>query len=390
VKVLTLYNDYRSRSNGELRVVLDTQELLAAAGVRTRLVQRSSREVDGHLRKKVGAFFTGIYSLEAARGIARLLQEDRPDLVHVHNLYPLFSPSVLAACRRAGVPTVMSVHNFGLTCPSWDHFRRGQVCRKCVDGSELWCVIHNCRGDLAASAAYAARSMVARRLGLFRRNVTLFVALSQSGKRWLTETGFDGDRITVLPNAVAVPGAATDPAAGRYVAFAGRWTTNKGFDTLLAAASRVPDIPFSLAGESLDDPPLAIAGGGNVRLLGLLDAFQMTGFYCGARVLVMPSRGFEMCPRVVLEAMAHGVPVIASRQDALAELVEDGVTGLLFTSGDADDLAGKIRRIWEAPALAGSLGMAARAAVLGNHDRRDYAVKLLAIYERALELPPPG
>lgn len=390
MRVLTLCNDYRSRCNGELRVVTATRELLESRGVENILIVRSSKGLDASLRGKVRAFVSGPYSRAAYREISRSLAELRPDVVHAHNLYPLLSPSVLAACRHAGVPVVMTVHNFALTCPTWHHFHRGRVCERCLGGREYSCLLHNCRGNLLESAAYALRTVVARKLRLFHENVTMLVALTRFAGRRLAAAGFAPERISVLPNpAPAVGGPSGDPAKGEYVAFAGRMSEEKGVGTLLAAIARSPEIELRLAGEGPLRDRLGVAAPANARFAGFLANGDLSEFYRRARFLVVPSLWFEMCPMVILEAMAHGVPVIASRIGGLPELVHDGVTGMLFSPGDEADLARAITALWRDPELCRRLGRAAGEAAAREHGRDAYLDQLMAIYERAMNQPAP-
>ena len=161
MRLLQLFNQYRSLFGGEETVVREIDTLARHSGWDTRLVMRSSRNLDTSLRGKSLAFWSGIYNPLAARQIARVAAHFRPDVAHVHNLYPLFSPSVLVALRRAHVPVVMTVHNHFLTCPRTDHLLRGRICERCVGGREYYCAVKNCRGHLMESLAYAARSFTA-------------------------------------------------------------------------------------------------------------------------------------------------------------------------------------------------------------------------------------
>jgi glycosyltransferase involved in cell wall biosynthesis len=389
--VLTLCNDYRSRCNGELRVVTATRELLESRGIENVVVVRSSKGIAATLRGKARAFVSGPYSRTAYREIARTLVDLRPDVVHAHNLYPLLSPSVLAACRSAGVPVAMTVHNFALTCPHWHHFHAGRVCERCLGGREHSCVLHNCRGNLLESVGYALRAVVARKLRLFHGNVTVLITLTRFAARRFGAAGFAAQRIVVLPNpAPAVASAPADAAAGRYVAYAGRMSEEKGVSTLLAAIARTPEIELHLAGEGPLLERLVAAAPANARFSGFLDADELSRFYRAARFLVVPSLWFEMCPMVILEAMSHGVPVIASRIGGLPELVEDGVTGMLVTPGDDVELSRAIATLWHGPELCRRMGVAARERAMREHGPDVYFDRLMAAYERARSLPPPS
>lgn len=389
MKVLTLFNNYRSSQYGEFQVVTATDRLLESKGVETTVVLRSSEGLDRSLSSKMKAFLSGPYSRSAYREVAALLRIHRPDLVHAHNLYPLFSPSVLVACRRADVPTVMSVHNYGLTCPALHHFHRGQVCEKCVGGRELWCVARNCRGSLPESLGYGLRVFVARKMRLFHGNVDVLLATTHFAKQRLVAAGFEEDRVAVLPNAAASQ-AIVDPASGPYVAYAGRMTEEKGVDTLLGAARQLPGMEFRLAGGGPLFDELSRARPVNAKFVGFLDRDQMAKFYRSARCLVVPSKWFEMSPMVIAEAMAHGVPVIASRIGGLPELVEDGVTGLLFSPGDAEDLAAKIATLVQDPTLCRKLGRAAWNKVAHADNPDLYFDRLMAVYEKAISMSTSG
>lgn len=385
MKVLTLFNDYRSRDNGEWRVVTSTGRLLEARGVRTVSVLRSSVGLEDSLPGRVRAFLGGPYNHAAYREVAALIRAERPDVAHAHNLYPLLSPSVLVACRRAGVPTVLSVHNYSFSCPDWHHYRRGETCERCVGGREHWCVLKNCRGSLLESLGYALRVGLARRLGLFRDNVDVVVALTDFARRRLETAGYERRRIVVLPNPVE-PAEATDPGAGGYVAFAGRLSPEKGLGTLMEAARRLPEVRFRVAGDGPLASDLSGVAPGNVDLTGALDRAGIDELYRGARCLVVPSEWFEMCPMVILEAMARGLPVVASRIGGLPELVEDGVTGLLFTPGDAADLARQVVRLHADPGLSRDLGASGRARARRDHSPDRYFESLVDVYARARRL----
>jgi glycosyltransferase involved in cell wall biosynthesis len=386
VKLLQIYNQYRSAFNGEEAVVELTASIIERHGGTSRLMMRSSRGVDETLGGKVRAFWSGIYSHEAYRCMEQTLAEDRPDVVHVHNLYPLFSPSVLVACKRAGVPVVMSVHNQHLTCPRADHLHHGSICEKCVGGGEFNCVLQNCRQNIFESVAYATRSMVARRRRLFHDNVTLFLALSEFAKSRLVEAGFSDERIVVLRNMVAASPGPADPTQGSYAAFAGRMSQEKGLHSLLQAASDYPECSVQLAGDGPLMEHFQKNAPAHVKLNGQLNAEQMFDFYRGARFAVVPSITYEMCPLVILEAFSHGVPVIASRLGAQREMVDDGVNGLLFEPGNANDLRDKMKRLWQDPELCRRLGQAGYEHVVRNHSEATYYERLMGVYRRAMSL----
>ncbi len=386
MKLLQVYNKYRSLFNGEDTIVEQTTHLVEKHGGEVRVMLRSSRDIDTGLIGKTSAFLSGIYSRRAYQDMKRVLREDRPDVVHVHNLYPLFSPSILVACRRANVPVVVSIHNQQMTCPKSDHLYRGKICERCIGGNEYNCVLQNCRGNFFESIAYATRSLVARKMQFFHNNVTLLIALSQFAKRRLIEAGFRDEQIVVLPNMVRLGSQPVESDKGRYVAFAGRMSPEKGVETLLAAARELPEIKVRLAGGGPTETQLRSKSPPNVRMLGLLKSEAMESLYRGARFFVLPSRSYEMCPLVILEAMSHGLPIITSRLGGQAELVEDGVTGFLFDPNDPQDLGQKMKRFWEDPELCRQFGSAGFAKVQSQYGEETYYGRLCDIYDQAISL----
>lgn len=384
MKVLQLYNQTRGPTGGEEIVVRNTIALLKDKGLDLDLWMPTSRGLDKHVWGKAKAFFSGIYSLSAYRRLRRRLRENRPDIVHAHNLYPLLSPSVLVACRHEGIPVVLTLHNHSMTCPNWHHLRRGVVCERCLHGREYWCALTNCTGQFFKSFNYTLRSTVARWGGFFHKHVDVIIALTHSAKTRLIGAGFESHRIVVLPNRVSLEGRPTDPAQGTYGAYLGRISPEKGVDTLLEAATQT-NLPLHIGGDTSLMPHLVASAPAHVQFLGSLDRDQVHAFYKNARFVVVPSRCFEMCPLVIGEAMQNGLPVIASNIGGLPEVVEDGVTGLLFEPGNAQDLVSKMEQLWDDPQRARAMGQAGFRKAQQEYGEETYYRQLLAVYRRAIQ-----
>jgi len=384
MKVLQIHNKYRIES-GENVAVEAITNLLKSRGLQVTSFSRNSCDVGQGLIEKIKAFTSGIYSLSAARQVTRINSQQKQTIAHVHNLYPLLSPSVLISCRRAGVPVVMSCHNYRLICPTGKLFNDGKICKCCFGGREYWCILKNCREDTLESICYALWALVARKLRFFHGNVTLFIAVSKFVKSQLALAGFDRNRIVVVPNMVHIPKFSTDPFQGKYVAFIGRLSPEKGVDTLLAAA-RQAELPIRLAGDYSSRHEYGEKKSNNIYFLGQLTRSQLEEFYNNARFLVIPSLWFETFGLVAAEAMAYGLPVIASKIGGLPEVVEDGVTGLLFEPGDSEQLAQKMKLMWENPELCRRMGHAGRDKAIHEYSEDIYYRRLITVYERAIEM----
>ena len=382
LRVLHAYNLQRGGGGAGI-AALATIAALRTRGVEVHEFVRDSRSLAPGLPGKVRAFASGLYAREAVQAFAAGLEALRPDLVHVHELYPLITPWVLPVCRRAGVPVVMSAYDYRLTCPTHNHYHEGRVCTRCLDGSEWACVRQNCRGSLPESLAYAARNALARQFDLFRRHVAMFLTPTGFSADWLVRhAGVEPRRVRAIACAVELAEAAIDPGQGRYVGFAGRMVAEKGVQVLTAAA-HLTGLPVRLAlgaSENLSQHP----DDRFVTHVQTRSRAELADFYVGARCLVVPSIWFETGPLVVAEAMGHGLPVIASDIGALAQMVDHERTGLLFKTGDAHDLARQMRRLWDEPALCRRLGEAAREHALRTASPAAHAEAVLQAYAAVL------
>jgi len=378
VRIIQLTNWHRF-GGGSDNIARMTAQLLVERGHDVRILAHDSQEYSGSLRGKLSAFVHGVYSLPGVREVRDTIAEFRPDVVHVHEVYPHHSPWVLAVCKRAGVPVVMTCHDYRLTCPNATHLSQGQACTRCATHGAHWCAIKNCRGSRAESIAYSARGITANVFGLFRDSVSMFITPSEMVQRHMIEVGgFAADRFVVVPNVVDSVAEPANPAKGRYVAYAGRIAPEKGVDTLIEAA-RIAGLPLHIAGATTSQSN----SHSDVVWRGLLDDSALSEFYRGARFVVTPSRWNEAFGLVAAEAMMHGVPVIASRSGALPELVEDGVTGLLFDAGNVSALANCITTLWNDPARCTQMGLVARERMSALCSASSYCDRVLTVYERA-------
>lgn len=344
---------------------------------------RSSAELEGRQLGKIGALFTGIYNIAARREFARLLDAERPDLVHINNLFPLISPSILDETKHRGIPTVMTVNNYRLLCPTGLLFSHGEVCHRCLDGGEWWCAIRNCTGEWPKSAGYAVRNWTARVRGSFSEGIDRFIAPTEFVKSMLGRHGYPAERIDVVRYVVSLETFRPQLTDGEYVGYVGRISPEKGVDTIVGAARHCHDIAFRFAGHYLRMPNLPGQAPPNCEFLGEIPAADVNGFLAAARFAVFSSLWYEVSPLSVVEAMLQKKPVICSRVGGMPEFVEDGVTGLLCTPGDQEELSEKIRYLWQRPELCRSMGEAARKKILAMFSPEATYAQLLRTYQTA-------
>jgi len=376
MRIAIVHNAYGKPSGEEVAVETHIA-LLQARGHEVVRFQRSSAELETMTLGNARAFFTGIYNPAARRAFARFLDREQPDLVHVHNLFPLISPSILAECRR--VPTVMTLHNFRLICPNALLLRDGRICHDCLGGHEYRCVLHNCERSFPKSLGYALRTAFVRRRSLLG-NIRRFICLTAFQRDLFVREGFPAEKMAVVPNAIpqawleASRGEAclapTTPSSDQFVGYVGRVSPEKDVPTLLEAARRLPDVPFKIAGSYWRMPEQIRNTTPNVEFVGHLEQDALRDFYRRMRVLVFATRCYENFPVTLLEAMAQGIPVVCARIGGLPEIVE----GAFYEPGNADDLAAQIRESW-------NRGVSGRAKALRDYHPDVVMRKLMTVYD---------
>lgn len=381
-RVLLIHNEYAVRG-GEEFLAATIKGILESRGHETIEYRRHSGELQPGILGASKGFLSGIHNSGACRDVERLLDSFRPDFVHIQNLYPLISPAILPLFRKAGVPVVMNIQNFRLACPNGLHYSHGEICTRCLGGKEYWCVLRNCERSMLKSTGYALRNAVARWTGAFTEHVDVFTPPTSFHARWLAGQGIAANRIHVIPNMVDDDAGGDCSARGDYVGFAGRVSPEKGVGVLIEAARRLPSVPFRIAGSFERLPALPATAPANVRFLGHLGPKELSDFYASARAVVVPSVWFEGFPTVIPQAMLRGRPVIASDIGGLGDVIDDGVTGLLFPMGNAAHLAERIDRLWSNPSLAQSIGSAAREKAVREYSRARYYDRLMEAFSVA-------
>jgi glycosyltransferase involved in cell wall biosynthesis len=326
-----------------------------------------------------------VWNRDAYRDLRSFLARVRPRCLHVHNTFPWLSPAVYEAARREDVPVVQSLHNFRLICPNALLFRDGHVCEDCVPRRIRWPgVLHACyRGSRPASAVVATMLGVHEARGTWRDGVHVYVALTEAARRLFVNGGIPAERIVVVPNFLDA-----DPAVGAheggFALFVGRLDVEKGLDTLLEAW-RIADLrgrTLKVAGSGPLEASLdrSIPG---IEWLGRCSNEDVLALMRAAAFLVFPSKCHEGFPMTLLEAMATGLPVLASAHGAMAEIVREDVTGRHFRTGDAQDLARALERAFAHPGELARLRASARQTYERDYAAEHAFTRLQAVYARA-------
>lgn len=377
IRVLVVHNRYLQRG-GEDSVVDSEVCLLRERGHAVELFERSSKALSASplvMAKDL------VWNAAIGRELANALARFRPDVVHVHNTFPLMSPAVYWAAADAHVPVVQTLHNFRMMCLNALFLREGKVCEDCMGQVPWRGVIRACyRGSRGASAALAGMLTIHRGLGTYRNKVARYIALNAFCRGKFIEGGLSAERVVVKPNFVDF--ASPQPALRAGLLFVGRLSAEKGLTTLAHAMAQLPGAQLRVAGDGPESGLLdGVAG---VTCLGSLSNETVRQEMSRAVALVVPSIWYETFGLVVIEAFACGTPVIASRIGALAELVRDGETGLLVEPGNSSDLADKIAWALAHPEEMAAMGRKARAQYEAEFSAEVNYGRLMEIYTGVL------
>jgi glycosyltransferase involved in cell wall biosynthesis len=388
MRIVVVHNRYRSaQPSGENLAVEQETSLLRQAGHEVVPYERASDDIIGSsLVRRALVPARVVWSPEDRRRLARLLEEVRPHVVHVHNTFPLISPAILEACRAAGVPVVATLHNFRLMCANAQLLRDGRPCDLCVGHVPWRAVVHRCyRGSAAATVPVALGIQVHRRRQTWTRGVTTFVALTEFVRQQYVAGGLPGDRIRVKPNFVPRP-RRRRAGAGSWFLFLGRLSPEKGVDVLLDAWS--PELGQLLI---VGDGPsrreleaMAAHYGDSVRFLGNQPRERCMELLTGARALIVASRAYETFGLAVVEAYAHGVPAVAPALGGFTDLIREAETGLLFAPADPHDLRRKLLQIAD-PKRSMEMGRRAWQRYEAAYTPERNLATLLTIYREAAD-----
>jgi len=340
--------------------------------------------------------------------ISKILKEEKPDIAHFHNTFPLISPSAYYACKKMKVPVIQTLHNYRLLCPAAIFYRDGQICEECIGNKvPLYktiedyqnftkkdrktmlfpypAVLHSCYHKSKFRSAMVAMYLFIHRIsGTWQNKVDAYIALTEFSKKKFIEGGLPGEKIFVKPNFVH-PDPGMREGSGDYALFVGRLSPEKGIMTLLKAWEELKDIPLKIAG----DGPLMNEVRGllrikqmqHIEILGSKSKSEIIDLMKKSKFLVVPSVCYENFPMTIIEAFTCGVLVMASKLGGMGEIIENGVTGLHFTPNTPNDLIKKASWAWEHKKERKKIGETGKAEFKEEYSFKDSYTYLINIYK---------
>lgn len=385
MRIIVVHNIYQQQG-GEDAVVEAEIALLRSRGHEVELYSRDNDDIAHMPMVKVA--IQALWSSRTMDDLTRLIRTFQPDVIHVHNTLSLISPSVYWAAARANVPVVQTLHNFRMMCLNALFLHKGKLCEACVGHLPWFGVMRKCyRNSGAASMVLAGMLILHRMLGTYTQKIDHFIVLTQFAKTKYIESKFSSDKLTVKPNfysGVGIANNQTEICPRQGALFVGRISQEKGISTLLRAWGQV-DCDLLVAGDGPTVDTIHDTQFRRIRSLGNIPRAEVANAMTTAEFLVMPSECYEGFPMVLVEAFAHGLPVVASRLGSMVEIVDDGVTGLHFNPGDAEDLAAKVNWLHSHPDECRQMGKNARREFEKKYTPERNHELLMKIYKEVID-----
>jgi glycosyltransferase involved in cell wall biosynthesis len=389
MKVLIIHNSYQ-QPGGEDIVAGQEAALLRQAGHEVIEYRRSNHEVKAlGLWDKLTLPKRVIWAGKSAQDLRALTHREKPHIAHFHNTFLMISPSAYHVCQEMGIPVVQTLHNYRFLCPRADFFRNGHVCEDCLGKTPPWPgIVYGCyHGSRVQTAVVAAMLTVHRWLKTWDEQVDAYIALTEFARQKFIQGGLPAEKIMLKPNFVD-PDPGMREGTGDYALFVGRFSPEKKVMTLLKAWENIEGIHLKLVGGGAQELrirqfPREFASE-KVEFLGRRTRDQVFALMKKARLLIFPSEWYEAFPLVLAEAFACGVPVVTTRLGVMAEIVEEGRTGLFFTPGDSDDLSAKVQWAFAHPQEMAQMGRRARQEFEAKYTGVRNREELLNIYRIAI------
>jgi len=328
------------------------------------------------------------WNKDAAKKLEKVIKIHRPDVAHLHNIFTHFSPSIISVLKKYNIPVVMTLHDYKIFCPNYTFFTGGKICFDCLKKKNYYsCLKKKCvkNSRLKSLAGFFEGEWL--KFLKVDQKIDIFLAPSAYLRRKAIAWGIPREKIYTLPNFIfkekEIIGRKSDK---NYLLYFGRLSREKGVDLLIESfAELLKDFPYwnlKIVGDGPEKERLKNLAGGRkeIEFLEFQNGREMKRILAGADIVVVPSRWPENFPYAVLESFALARPVIAAKIGGLPEVVKEGKTGVLFLSGDKEDLKEKIAYAINNLSRIKEFGVFAQKEVLRKYNSEKHYQKLIKIY----------
>ena len=385
MKILIVHNFYQI-AGGEDAVMQNEIELLESNGHNIIKYSINNKSINSFV-KKLMTMLNVPFSLYHYKKLKKTLLIEKPELVHVHNYFPLLSPSVFFACQKVNIPVVHTLHNYRAVCPTALLMHDGEIIEIGLKSNSWWAVSKKVyRNSYIGSFTLATMVELHKLLGTWQTKVDRFIALTQFAKKKYIEAGWPSHKLAVKSNFISDPfnNQIKIDKEGGYALYVGRLSEEKGIDLLLDAWSKC-ELPLKIVG---DGPLKKTVEQNQIKsgeFLGVKDKVEVLDLIKNAEFVIMPSICYEGFPMVLVEAFACGTPALVARLGSMQEIINPNITGLYFETGNANDLAEKVRWLVDHPEQVRQMGHNARQEYLVKYTPEKNYEMLMDIYNQAIE-----
>ena len=333
---------------------------------------------------KLKAAGTVLYSIEAKEKITSLLQNHKPDIAHFHIFQHQISPSVFAPLQQKKIPLILTLHDLKPICPNYKMFTNGHVCEQCKGRKFYKCFVNTCNKVSKVKSLISTIEMYLHYMLGYYQSVDRYIAVSQFYQRKMIEFGFPEDKISYLPNYIDTSSIPLSTKDDGYVLYFGRLSEEKGVETLIKAAQLCKEIKFKIAGTGPEEQSLQAMvernNTGNIEFTGFKTGNDLNELIARSSFTVITSKWYENCPMSVLESLAYGKPVIGANIGGIPELIVDGNDGYIYSPDDHEDLAQKIKTLWDKGSDRLDMGSRGRKKVEDKFNPELHYQQLIKIY----------
>jgi glycosyltransferase involved in cell wall biosynthesis len=383
MRILCVHNQFQKYAGSDAVAATD-ERMLSEHNDVVSYTRHSGEIFSANQLQRLRMGINALYSRRTVSELTAIVERFRPDIAYVHNVFPLISPSLYHVLYRLRVPSVHIIHDYRLLCPNSRFYVNGRVCESCKFGNFWEAIPKRCvRGNAVYSALYASSLYLNRHMGLMDK-IGGYICLTEFTKNLLLELKISETKLYVCPNHIDTSAVTPQFGGGRYVLYLGGLYRDKGVMTVAKAFAKLPHIPLKLVGTGAAEQELRnfIASHrlSNMEIIGFKAGQEKLEYVRNSMFTMCPSHYYENFPLVVLEAFASGKPVIASAQGSLLNIIRSEHNGLFFKSEDADDLAAKVRWLYDRPREIESMGRNARQLVETKYDSRLRYSSLEAIF----------
>ena len=387
MRILVAHNRYQF-SGGEDAVMHDEVALLRNHDHAVELLEQDNDAIQG-VRGKLIASASIFYSSSSRRRMKRVIEDFRPDIVHVHNWFPMLSPSIILEASTSRIPVVQTLHNYRMLCSNALLYRDGSICTDCVGKSfPIGGILHGCYRQSRAGSAVVTAAFAFHRLMRTWNRVDFFIAVSDFEREILVGGGLPAEKVVVKPNFVNSNAGEANSDKSEVALYVGRLSPEKGLRTLLAAWSsgRIP-LRLKIIGDGpmADEVRLCATNNSRIEYLGPQSPEVVYREMAAAKFLVFPSEWYETFGRTVVEAFSQGTPVLAADLGVMRQLVQDGVTGFRFSPGNMESLIARTLRFPTGSEYK-QMSINCRAFYLREFTGEINYVALMDIYRKAIAI----